>query len=230
MSGYSACWIGRMGATRGEMPGMEKFIPMLKGQESVYSLRESTYPRKSHQIELVRTERLGQFTAIWVGLGIFAGVRRLRAVIRALGGNVGYGLGNYRNVGIFIALLMPAGNSARRRSPSQCHERSPQLGMALEAADQTGIKAPPKDAQASGPPARVREWFPETLLWRPELITDDNGQASLTIDLADSITTWRLSASAISAEGQARRHGIADPRIPALLRRSEPAVRPDPRR
>jgi uncharacterized protein YfaS (alpha-2-macroglobulin family) len=51
-------------------------------------------------------------------------------------------------------------------------------------------------------PVRVREWFPETLLWRPELITDDNGQASIEIDLADSITTWRLSASAVSGEGQ----------------------------
>ncbi len=47
------------------MPGMEKFIPMLKGQGSVYSLRESTYPRKSHEIELARKERLGQITVIW---------------------------------------------------------------------------------------------------------------------------------------------------------------------
>src|SRR5262249_4650285 len=53
----------------------------------------------------------------------------------------------------------------------------------------------------SGSP-RVREQFPETLLWRPELITDDNGHASLDIDLADSITTWRLSASAVSGDGR----------------------------
>jgi uncharacterized protein YfaS (alpha-2-macroglobulin family) len=55
--------------------------------------------------------------------------------------------------------------------------------------------------EAAAPP-RVREWFPETLLWRPELITDDNGQRDLEIDLADSITTWRLTSSAVSAEGQ----------------------------
>jgi hypothetical protein len=34
------------------------------------------------------------------------------------------------------------------------------------------------------------------------LITDDGGRASIEVDLADSITTWRLSASAVSAEGE----------------------------
>jgi uncharacterized protein YfaS (alpha-2-macroglobulin family) len=52
------------------------------------------------------------------------------------------------------------------------------------------------------PPIRIREWFPETLLWKPELITDDQGRASLDIDLADSITTWRLTGSAVSADGR----------------------------
>src|SRR5262249_19729914 len=52
------------------------------------------------------------------------------------------------------------------------------------------------------PQVRVRELFPETLLWRPELITDDSGRASLDIELADSITTWRLTASAVTADGQ----------------------------
>jgi uncharacterized protein YfaS (alpha-2-macroglobulin family) len=51
-------------------------------------------------------------------------------------------------------------------------------------------------------PLRVRELFPETLLWRPELVTDNDGRASLDVDLADSITTWRLTASAVSADGR----------------------------
>ncbi len=50
-------------------------------------------------------------------------------------------------------------------------------------------------------PVRVRELFPETLLWKPELITDDQGRATLDLELADSITTWRLSASAVTANG-----------------------------
>jgi hypothetical protein len=46
---------------------------------------------------------------------------------------------------------------------------------------------------------RVRSYFPETLLWRPQLITDDKGRAHIDLKLADSITTWRLTASAVSA-------------------------------
>src|SRR5262249_45230704 len=51
-------------------------------------------------------------------------------------------------------------------------------------------------------PPRLREWFPETLLWKPEVITDNNGIANITVELADSITTWRLTASAVSADGR----------------------------
>jgi uncharacterized protein YfaS (alpha-2-macroglobulin family) len=57
-------------------------------------------------------------------------------------------------------------------------------------------------SQEEAAPPRVRQWFPETLLWRPEIITDDRGEAHVDVDLADSITTWRVTASAVSAEGQ----------------------------
>jgi uncharacterized protein YfaS (alpha-2-macroglobulin family) len=39
------------------------------------------------------------------------------------------------------------------------------------------------------------------LLWQPQLITDDKGVAHLPLQLADSITTWRLTASASSKSG-----------------------------
>lgn len=48
---------------------------------------------------------------------------------------------------------------------------------------------------------RVREYFPETLLWQPALITDAKGRASIELEMADSITTWRLSCSASSKAG-----------------------------
>jgi uncharacterized protein YfaS (alpha-2-macroglobulin family) len=47
----------------------------------------------------------------------------------------------------------------------------------------------------------MREYFPETLLWRPALIADDRGVATLSVPFADSITTWRLTASASSKAG-----------------------------
>jgi 5-hydroxyisourate hydrolase-like protein (transthyretin family) len=69
-------------------------------------------------------------------------------------------------------------------------------------------KAMPTTGSASGggsaasePPTRLREYFPETLLWRPALITDEKGRATLKIPFADSITTWRLTASASSKAG-----------------------------
>jgi hypothetical protein len=71
-------------------------------------------------------------------------------------------------------------------------------------------KRPEKEAKAEGGkdtpagsagPTRIREFFPETMLWQPALITDDQGRAELPITFADSITTWRLSASASSKGG-----------------------------
>jgi uncharacterized protein YfaS (alpha-2-macroglobulin family) len=51
------------------------------------------------------------------------------------------------------------------------------------------------------PVVKMREYFPETMLWHPALITDDKGIARLNLDFADSITTWRLTASASSKGG-----------------------------
>ncbi len=66
----------------------------------------------------------------------------------------------------------------------------------------TGAKGGGGGDTAAGPaPPRLREYFPETLWWQPALITDDSGHATLALDFADSITTWRLTASASSRHG-----------------------------
>ena len=41
---------------------------------------------------------------------------------------------------------------------------------------------------------RIREWFPETWYWNPVLITDKNGEASVSLTTPDSITTWEIKA------------------------------------
>jgi uncharacterized protein YfaS (alpha-2-macroglobulin family) len=64
------------------------------------------------------------------------------------------------------------------------------------------------DAMASRPnptaaePPRLRQYFPETLFWQPEVITDDRGEVEVPIRLADSITTWRVSAVGSTADGR----------------------------
>jgi uncharacterized protein YfaS (alpha-2-macroglobulin family) len=49
---------------------------------------------------------------------------------------------------------------------------------------------------------RIRKYFPETLLWQPDLITDEQGKAQLDLPLADSITNWRMNIDAVSAAGR----------------------------
>jgi hypothetical protein len=48
---------------------------------------------------------------------------------------------------------------------------------------------------------RVRQDFPETLLWVPDLVTDESGQAVVPMQLADSITTWNVQAVASTMSG-----------------------------
>jgi len=49
---------------------------------------------------------------------------------------------------------------------------------------------------------RLREYFPETLLWQPELTTDKQGRAHLNFKLADNITTWKLSVIGSNENGE----------------------------
>lgn len=61
---------------------------------------------------------------------------------------------------------------------------------------------PLPDETAGTQAPRLRQYFPETLYWAPEAITDQSGYASLQIPMADSITTWRLTALASSQDGR----------------------------
>jgi CD109 antigen len=46
---------------------------------------------------------------------------------------------------------------------------------------------------------RIRQYFPETWLWE-EVITDENGEGTLMVEVPDSITTWMLRAIAVSKD------------------------------
>ncbi len=49
---------------------------------------------------------------------------------------------------------------------------------------------------------RLREYFPETLLWEPLLETGPDGRAQVRFKLADNITTWKLSVMASTVDGE----------------------------
>ncbi len=64
----------------------------------------------------------------------------------------------------------------------------------------------PKDAAwATSPGAteevHVRSWFPEALYVAPEIITDRQGRASITVPIADNITTWHMAMLASTKQG-----------------------------
>ncbi|MGD9380750.1 MAG: alpha-2-macroglobulin family protein, partial [candidate division WOR-3 bacterium] len=72
-------------------------------------------------------------------------------------------------------------------------------GMRLERA--TSKKAGEELGQRGKEP-RVREFFPETFVFEPALITDNQGIARLGVTMPDAITTWRITTFASSADGQ----------------------------
>jgi hypothetical protein len=53
-----------------------------------------------------------------------------------------------------------------------------------------------------GTPGETRRFFPDTAYWNPSLRTDESGQASVTVELPDNLTTWRLTAKAASQATQ----------------------------
>lgn len=129
---------------------------------------------------------------IWVVLVLHAVVLPILCVVPVLmlGKNAS---GTFSMVSDRVAALSP-------RAEMEMADRDP-LGR-----DSVPVMPEAEPGGADGKPGqavRVRQDFRETLLWQPELITDDDGRAPpLDIPLADSITTWRLTASAVTTSGQ----------------------------
>jgi uncharacterized protein YfaS (alpha-2-macroglobulin family) len=61
------------------------------------------------------------------------------------------------------------------------------------------VAAKPMMQEAAAP--HVRSYFPEALYINPEIITDGQGNANISIPVADSITTWRMAMLASTASG-----------------------------
>jgi len=59
----------------------------------------------------------------------------------------------------------------------------------------------PSASQPAAQETHVRSWFPEALYVTPEIVTDRNGRASVTIPIADNITTWRMAMMASTRQG-----------------------------
>jgi hypothetical protein len=60
---------------------------------------------------------------------------------------------------------------------------------------------------------KLREYFPETLVWQPELLTDKKGKAELKFKMADNITTWKMFAIASTKKGKV---GVVEKEVTAF--------------
>jgi len=104
------------------------------------------------------------------------------------GGAIGGVLGGMRMAARPMAEMMPA-------------PPPPPMAMAM-AADRIAVSTlTVAKVEPAAPAVHVRSYFPEALYINPEIITDQNGAASITIPLADSITTWRMAMMASTAHG-----------------------------
>jgi uncharacterized protein YfaS (alpha-2-macroglobulin family) len=185
---------------------------------AVHSLAASTYAISAHETKARRDSGLALVKSLWelfaivcfFGLGFYficCLAFRTKETVR------GYLLGAATITAflVFVACAGVGGGGLEDDMLSRFFRSPPRMKEALvvvlddttlhrrrpdEVVIWDGSRGIAKDA------VRVRQWFPETLLWRPELITDDHGRARIDVPLADSITTWRLSASAVSADGR----------------------------
>ncbi len=71
-------------------------------------------------------------------------------------------------------------------------------GMAEDVAQ----PSPPTSEEGESAGPRVRSFFPETLLVEPSVITGPDGNASVPLSIADSITSWRMTGTANTADGR----------------------------
>jgi len=52
-----------------------------------------------------------------------------------------------------------------------------------------------------GEPTQTRSWFPETFLFKPLVVTDDDGAAEVVVRVPDQLTSWRVLALAHNRAG-----------------------------
>ncbi|MCJ7624722.1 MAG: hypothetical protein MUO76_14570, partial [Anaerolineaceae bacterium] len=86
-------------------------------------------------------------------------------------------------------------------------EMAPALGAmpeepAMEMEGEAKESADADDGASAAEAPRLRQYFPETMFWMPDALTDEDGSLTLEIPVADSITTWRITALASSQDGR----------------------------
>ncbi len=114
-----------------------------------------------------------------------------------------------RNLLLMLLLVGSLGTSIigcapmMQSAPASMEERTAEsfVEETAEESYQVQDRADNRRADEPAKTPRLRQFFPETLFWLPELETDEQGQAQIEVPIADSITTWRVNVLASDAEG-----------------------------
>ncbi|MGE3726930.1 MAG: alpha-2-macroglobulin [Candidatus Sericytochromatia bacterium] len=91
------------------------------------------------------------------------------------------------------AVARPAPQPAAEAAPSESKSKKDNENAREQDRQQAPTQATP----------RLRQNFPDTAFWNPELVTDQHGKAKVTLAFPDSLTTWKLIAKGVSAGAEA---------------------------
>lgn len=158
------------------------------------SLIDFRYREKERRMDRWK-DRYNEFAKIAAGwlVGMTLLITFIYAVRRAVAGKPGLLIFQFV-LGVILCFgLRPPGHLTRSQRASS--PMAPESETAVGAARKSG-----KDETPAQP--RLREWFPETLYWNSEIITDEHGRARVVFRGADSITTWRMTASGVARDGR----------------------------
>ncbi|HEY6332451.1 MAG TPA: alpha-2-macroglobulin family protein [Blastocatellia bacterium] len=100
-----------------------------------------------------------------------------------------------------LDVTMTVGSSTERVTVTAQSSTLNSTARSVSISEETkpGTTAGAKRLQVSTP--RPRQYFPETLLWQPQLETGSNGTATLKFKMADSLTTWKMRVIASTLDG-----------------------------
>src|SRR5260370_31300201 len=191
----------------GDLPPADYEVAVFTGSGSVLKRVEleprvrailSVLLRQEHSEAIVAVRDTGRMVADFrVGFGFGMARGGARGVAGgAMGGVVGGVQGMPLANREFEAFAPPPAAPMPMRAMNQTVEVT---GLDVVTRNSATLVKEKDDEGAAAP--RVRSDFPEALYINPGIITDKDGVASITIPLADSITTWRMAMMASTTRG-----------------------------
>ena len=137
-----------------------------------------------------------------LGLGVFLVVGALALLIVPMASGMGGAMAPMQNLAVDDMAMMGEGvrvEAVREVEMMAFDAAAPAVEKKAESSE---AGAPAGAPQSANEPPRLRQYFPETMLWLPDEVTDANGALRLEFPVADSITTWRVTALASSQDGR----------------------------